>query len=248
MKRVYIFNKVPFDRITKKKLIETILVSAREKEKKLILNMNTYGVVTYLKNEKYAEIIGKADIIYSDGWGPVIASHSLEEKLTERVNVGDFIYELFDSTQVQKLSIYLLGGRARLLKKAVSVIRKKYPLIKIEGYHHGFFTKKTESKILKDIKKTNPNIVFVGMGLPKQEFWIENNWKYLPNSIYMGVGSVFEYIAGKRRAPVWMRNNGFEWLYRFFQEPKRLWKRYTLDNIFFIYMFLKGFINRRAKN
>jgi N-acetylglucosaminyldiphosphoundecaprenol N-acetyl-beta-D-mannosaminyltransferase len=201
--------------------------------------MNTYGVVTFIKNEKYAEIIEKADIVYADGCGPILASRFSKNKLSIRVNVGDYIDKLFNSIQRYQLTIYLLGGQTRLLKKTISVIKKKYPLIRISGYHHGFFSKESNFEIIKNIKKGHPNIVLVGMGLPIQEFWINDNWEFLPDAVYLGVGGVFEYIAGKIRAPLWMRNNCLEWLYRFFQEPKRLWRRYTLDNISFIYTFIK---------
>jgi N-acetylglucosaminyldiphosphoundecaprenol N-acetyl-beta-D-mannosaminyltransferase len=242
MRRINIFNKVPFDKITKRELIKKIAVSAKKGEKKLILNMNAYGVTTYLKNKRYAEVINTADIIYSDGWGPVFVSRFQEEKLKTRVNVGDYINEILDCIQKNGLSIYLLGGHSDQLEKTVNVIKKMYPMIKLSGHQHGYFTKNAELKIVKDIKRKHPNIVFVGMGVPKQEFWISDNWKSLPSAVYMGVGAVFEYIAGKKRAPIWMRENGLEWLYRLFQEPKRLSKRYTIDNIYFIYAFLKNIL------
>jgi N-acetylglucosaminyldiphosphoundecaprenol N-acetyl-beta-D-mannosaminyltransferase len=229
-------------------LIKAIITSATKGEKKLVLYTNTYGVTTYLKNKQYADVVNSADIIYPDGWGPVLVSRLLKERLGTRATAGDFIDELLENIQNKRLSIYLLGSRAKLIKKTVGVIKRKYPKIKISGYQHGYFTKNSESKIVDEIIKTRPNIVLVGMGIPKQEFWMNDNWKLLPNAIYMGVGGVFEYIAGKKRAPLWMRNMSLEWFYRLCQEPKRLWKRYTLDNIFFIFMFLKSLVKRWLKN
>lgn len=242
MKTIYIFNKVPFSKVNKKILIKQLLTWAGSRQKKLVLNMNAYGVATYLKNENYAKVINEADLVYADGWGPVLASRLTKNRLPERINVGDYIDELLKNAERLELSIYMLGGTAKIVRSAVFAVQKKYPNIKIAGYHRGFFTKKDNAKIVKSINKLKPHIVFVGMGLPKQELWIESNWKILPKAIYMGVGSVFEYIAGKSRAPVWMRNIYLEWLYRLVQEPKRLWRRYTVDNIYFLYELIKSIV------
>ena len=123
MKKYRLFEKVPFDTITKNELIETLINWAGKRKKKLVLNMNTHGVVNYLKNGKYARAIRYADIIYPDGWGPVLASRFLSGPLNERVNVGDFIPNLLQLLNKNKLALYLLGCENATVKKAESTIR-----------------------------------------------------------------------------------------------------------------------------
>lgn len=243
MRRVILFDKVPFNEITREKLITKILKWARGGKKKLVLNMNAYGVVTYLKDRKYARIISKANLIYPDGWGPVFASRFFREKLPERVNVGDFIDELLSALDTNHLGLFLLGCEETIVRNTTLIIKKSYPKIRICGYHSGFFIEKKESEIVGQLKRSQPNIVMVGMGVPNQEYFLDRNWRVLPPAVYMGVGGVFYYITGmKSRAPWFIRSWGFEWLYRLFQEPERLWRRYTLDNLFFGYIFLKSIL------
>jgi len=243
MKRIMLFKKIPFDTVNTSSLLKKIISACLGQEKKRVFNMNAYGAVMYTKNTHYAAVIQNADIIYPDGWGPVIASQFFSEKLIERINVGDFIDPLFMLLNKHHLSLYLLGCENSTVTRAVESIQKKYPHIHICGYHSGFFSKKEEKHIVSDIKKTKPRLVLVGMGIPKQEYWISLHWKKLPPAVYMGIGGVFYYIAGtKTRAPLWMQTHGLEWLYRFFQEPKRLWRRYTLDMWSFIFLFIKTLI------
>jgi exopolysaccharide biosynthesis WecB/TagA/CpsF family protein len=245
--RIHILDKVPFDAITERVLIEKILHFQKKKLKKLVLNMNTYGVVTFLKNKRYARIIKSADLIYPDGWGPIWASRFSKGKLPERVNVGDFIDELLRGMNKAKLGIYLLGCDDNTIKKTLKTIQRKYPVIRICGGNSGFFDRKKEREIIKEIRAARPNLVLVGMGIPTQEYFINRNWKALPPAVYMGVGGVFYYISGlKSRAPKFMRQWGLEWIYRLGQEPTRLWKRYTLDNLYFGYVFLKSLLRGRT--
>jgi exopolysaccharide biosynthesis WecB/TagA/CpsF family protein len=247
-KRIMLFGKVPFDLITQTELVTKVIEWAQNGVKKLALNMNAYGAVTFLKNKRYAKIINSADLIYADGWGPVFASKIQTPNLPERVNVGDFIDKILALLHRKKLKLFLLGSKDIVIAETVRKIKSKYKNVKIVGFHHGFFSRKDQGEIALKIKKTKPNLVLVGMGLPIQEYFIHDNWKKLPNAVYMGVGGVFEYIAGKNRAPIWMRKNGFEWFFRFIQEPRRLWKRYTLKNLEFVYYFLKSLRISDSKN
>jgi N-acetylglucosaminyldiphosphoundecaprenol N-acetyl-beta-D-mannosaminyltransferase len=245
--RIQIFDKVPFDAITRKVLIGKILYFQKTGAKKLVLNMNTHGVVTYLKNSKYARIIKSADVIYPDGWGPIWASRFSKNKLPERVNVGDFIDQLLEGMDKEKLGIYLLGCDEVTIKKTLKTIKQKYPKIRICGGNTGYFGRKKEGEIISEIKAARPNLVLVGMGIPTQEYFIDRNWKALPPAVYMGVGGVFYYISGlKSRAPKFMRQWGLEWIYRLFQEPRRLGKRYTLGNLYFGCVFLKSLLRGKT--
>lgn len=240
MRRIHLFGKAPFDTISNNQLISSIVKWGEKHKKTKVLNMNAYGVVTFLNNQKYADIIKSADIVYPDGWGPVIASKFENVRLSNRINVGDIINDLFNRIEKKRLKIYFIGCEKSVVKKVTLIVNKKYPKIKIAGFHSGFFGKTEANKILINLNNTKPNIVFVGMGIPHQENFIYNNWNELPNAVYLGVGGVFYYVANiKSRAPKWMRQISLEWLYRLFQEPARLWRRYTIINIKFIYYIIR---------
>ena len=173
-----------------------------------------------------------------------MASRLTKESLPERVNVGDFIDNLLEKLDNRGFRLFLLGCEKKTVMRTQVEIMKKYQRITICGHHHGFFRKKQESDVVDQIRKAFPDIVLVGMGVPIQEYFIANNWDLLPNAVYMGIGGVFYYIAGlKTRAPNWMRDYSLEWLFRLFQEPERLWKRYTVINLLFISFIIKYFLN-----
>ena len=119
----------------------------------------------------------------------------------------------------------------------------KYPNLKIAGYHHGYFWN-DEEKIVQKIKNSRSQLLFVAITSPKKENFI-NKWKKDLNvNFVMGVGGTFDIVAGKiKRAPVWMQNNGLEWVYRIIQEPKRMWKRYLVTNTKYLLILIKEKLN-----
>lgn len=243
MKRIRLFERVPIDTISTKEIINTTVRWASRHQKKMIFYMNAYNVVSFLRDRKYRQAVRPANIICADGWGPVIASRFFKEKLQERVNVGDFIDDLLSRLNKRSLKLYLLGCEEETVHKTTKEIQKQFPNVKICGSHHGFFSKKEERMIIKHMQESRPHVVLVGMSTPKQELWIFENWPTLPDAVYMGVGGAFHYVAKtKSRAPRWMREGGLEWMYRLFQEPRRLWKRYTVDNLIFVSLFLGSLI------
>lgn len=243
MDKIYLFNQVPFNPVTTIDLINKIALWVKRGDKKLILYMNTHGVVTFLKNQAYAKVFQAADLIYPDGWGPVYASWLLLNPLPERVNVGDFIEDLLKTLSNKRIKIFLLGCDNNVVRMTANKITQQYPGLHVCGRHHGFFNKKEEGYIIKQLHQLTPQLVLVGMGIPTQELWLHKHWLMLPDAVYMGVGGVFYYISGtKSRAPNWMRKTGLEWAYRFYQEPKRLWGRYTADTMFFLGTVMKYLI------
>ncbi len=240
MKRIKLFGQVPFDKINNQQLIAQVLKFISKRKKKLFVNLNIHSVTEYFRNEKFATIVDKSDISFADGWGPVLAAKFAGTQLPGRVNVGDFIDDLLENLNEKKYSLYLLGCEEHVVIKTAKTILDQYPNIKLKGFRNGFFDEREEERIVEQIFRLKPQIVLVGMGVPRQEYFINDNWQKLPNSVFIGVGGVFYYISNlKSRAPVWMRNNSLEWLYRLVQEPRRLWRRYTIDNLYFIYLVFK---------
>lgn len=167
------------------------------------------------KNEK--------SIIIPDGIGTVVASKLVGNPVKEKIAGIDVVKEVLAKANSENKSIYLLGAKDEIVKKCAENIQKDFPSLIISGFHNGFFDLDNCNDIIEEIRKCNPWAIFVAMGSPRQEIFIE---KILHDSnvhIFMGVGGVFDIFAGElKRAPKWMISLGLEWLYRVIKEPFRI--------------------------
>lgn len=240
---------IPIVSVSIQQIHKIILTSISEKGKKAFFYVNAYCLVLASQNQKYKEILNRASIVYSGGIGPILASKILGRPIKERTPTPDFIDFIFESLQKNNQSIYLLGSTRESVKKAAGKINNKFPKLIISGYHSGYFSKTEEEEIIKEINRLKPTIIFVGMGPPMQELWIERNMDRLNAKVFWGVGAMFDVISGKLpRAPKWIQNLELEWFYRMLQEPKRLWQRYTLGILRFVYITLKDYYKINLKH
>jgi N-acetylglucosaminyldiphosphoundecaprenol N-acetyl-beta-D-mannosaminyltransferase len=247
-KRSLVFN-IPIAEVTLKTINRLITSFISNKDKKTFFYVNAHCINVASFDDEYKSILQKADLVYSGGYGPVLASKILNSHLLERTPTPDFIDRVFSEAEVKKWSFYFIGSKKQSLEKAVNIIKNQFPTLHLKGYHHGYFSKDEEIDLIKDINNKKPTILIVGMGTPKQEKWIANNIKQVDAKIFWAVGAMFDVISGSLpRAPKWMQIVGCEWLYRLFQEPKRLWKRYTLGNLYFVYLIFRELIKKLLQN
>jgi len=186
------------------------------------------------KDKQYRKILNSADINIPDGFGLKIGGAILGQNIPHRITGVDLTYKILYLANEKKLKIMLLGGMGNIAKQAAENIKKKFTSLNIVGAGQGLrikykkgkihYDKKQNLNIINFINQVKPDILFVAFGAPKQEYWIyENIYKIKSTKLILGVGGTFDFIAGKiKRAPKWMRKIGFEWLYRLFQEPKRI--------------------------
>ncbi|MBU4468310.1 MAG: WecB/TagA/CpsF family glycosyltransferase, partial [Candidatus Omnitrophica bacterium] len=224
-----------------------ILEYALADKNKFITYLNAHCLNTALIDNEYKRILQKADLVYAGGQGVVWAARFLGAPLPERVNILDFFEILVPELKDRKITIYLLGGRKGTVKKTEEVLKSKG--LRIVGSRDGFFAKSEERELLQEINSLKPNILMVGMGVPKQEKWIADNINALNVNLCWAVGAVFDWLSGQRkRAPCWMIKFGLEWLHRLWQQPERLWKRYLLGNFIFIRHILNYKLNGYGKD
>ena len=165
----------------------------------------------------------KTSIIIPDGVGTVLASKLLKKPVKEKIAGIDVVREVLIKANAEGKSIYLLGAKEEVLNKCVENIKNDFPNLKISGFHNGFFDLNNCEDIIEDIKKCNPWAMFVAMGSPRQEIFIQKVMDSVDTHIFMGVGGVFDIFAGNlKRAPKWMISLGLEWLYRVIKEPFRI--------------------------
>jgi len=198
-----------------------------------IVNAHTLNISW--KNEDYRRILDGADLVLNDGSGVSWAARMQDRKFLDNMVGTDFVPALCDHLQEKGRSIFLLGAAPGVAESAASILKARYPGLMIAGSHHGYFTKLEEGEVLDIIRKSDPDVLLVALGNPKQEIWIHENMAKLGVPVSIGVGALFDYLSGRvRRAPRWMLDRGIEWVFRLIVEPKRLWRRYIVGNPLFV--------------
>ncbi|MFT3989891.1 MAG: WecB/TagA/CpsF family glycosyltransferase [Luteolibacter sp.] len=187
------------------------------------------------------------DLITPDGMPLVWAlnhGQPVENQLRDRVYGPTLMLETFAATENQpEFRHFLLGGKQSTLDKLESVFAERFPGTSISGSYSppfGTWPKDTNPHIFNLIRESRANLIWVGLGCPKQERWIAENKPKLPPGVYFGIGAAFAFHAGEiSQAPPLLQRNGLEWAYRLAMEPRRLFKRYFTYNSLFIYHFLR---------
>jgi N-acetylglucosaminyldiphosphoundecaprenol N-acetyl-beta-D-mannosaminyltransferase len=184
----------------------------------------------------YRATLAEARYVLADGIGVRVAGTIFNQHIRENINGTDMLPYLCAAAEEAGLSLYLLGGRPGVPEGAAAWIAERYPGLKIAGSRHGYFSEEEESQVIQDVAAARADILLVAFGAPRQDKWIAAHKNALGVKVAIGVGGLLDFYAGRvPRAPIWMREIGMEWLYRFYQEPRRMWRRYFLGNAVFLY-------------
>lgn len=240
MSRVKILN-TEIDNLSMSETIDRIIQSIRAKRQIHHVVVNASKIVSMQKDMPLRESVNSSDIINADGQAVVWASNILKNPIKERVAGIDVMENVVRIAHLNNFTIFFLGAKEDVVKTVVEKYSVKYSKTIIAGFRNGYFSKKEEPEIAKQISNSNCDILFVAISSPTKELFLYNNKKLLNNVYFiMGVGGSFDVVAGKiKRAPRWMQKLGLEWFYRLIQEPKRMWKRYLVGNSKFILLVLK---------
>lgn len=222
--------------------ISNIVSLANQRSSSNVYVANVHMFVETARNKEFNQIINEADIVTPDGIPLTWSLKLLYGIKQERVAGMDMLPDLLLQLSAQKLSVYFYGGTPQVLEKTSEYLKNNYPDLNVAGLYSPPFralTTEEAATIAKEINNSKANVVFVVLGCPKQEKWIAA-MKGRINAVMIGVGGALPVLIGEhKRAPGWMQHNGLEWLYRLYQEPGRLWKRYLTTNVFFIYLLAK---------
>ena len=193
------------------------------------------------ENPELKESVTNADLINVDGQAVVWASRLLGQPLKERVAGIDLMEKLVEQAYNNHYKIFFFGAKDQVLEKMIEKYSAIYSPEIIAGYRNGYFKKEDEQEIAQQIADSKANILFVAISSPIKENFLYQNKDILKNvNFIMGVGGSFDVVAGKvKRAPKWMQFSGLEWLYRVYQEPKRMFKRYLVGNTKFIKLVIQ---------
>jgi N-acetylglucosaminyldiphosphoundecaprenol N-acetyl-beta-D-mannosaminyltransferase len=217
---------------------------------RLVAPVNAQLVNTASQDSRFANLLSGIDLVVADGMSLIHASRLLGCPLPERVPGVDLMVRVCERAAQQDLRIYFLGGKVGSAAKAAGMFVAKYPELKIVGIDCpplGFDSNPSlTDEVIRQIRNAAPDLLFVGFGSPKQEYWMREFASQLPVKVMMAVGGSFDLLAGDpRRAPRWMQEASLEWLFRLLLEPRRLWKRYLLGNPRFALIVFQQFLRGR---
>ena len=233
-----------FVSMTFEEFIKKTVEFAETKKNVTIFPVSVDVLVKSKKDSKFNTVLRRASFLTPDGMPIIWTSRLLGKKLKSKISGSDLFPALCKEAARRKLKVYFLGAKPGVAQKAAEVLKRQNPALQIVGIYSppfGFENNEDENrKILGQIDKSLPDILFMGVGAPKQEKWIHRHKENLNVPVSVAVGASFDFIAGtEKRAPLWMQNMGLEWFYRFCQEPRKLWRRYLFGNSIFFYLVLK---------
>ncbi|HHV46574.1 MAG TPA: WecB/TagA/CpsF family glycosyltransferase [Tissierellia bacterium] len=245
MEKISIFG-INIDNITFYDATELVKEYLNGNTLKAICTPNTEIVMAARDDAYLKNLINGFDLIIPDGIGLIYGSRIRKKPLKERVTGFDLSVNMLEIADEKGYSIFLLGGKEGVAKKASENIIKKYPNIKIAGVHNGYFKGShngykdhdEEMKVIEMINSSKPDIIFVGLGFPKQEIWISENRHRIYGKVIIGNGGTMDILSGNaKRAPVAFQRLGLEWLYRLMKEPSRIRRQMALPKFILAVIF-----------
>ncbi len=232
---------VPIDNVTADEAgkITEDLIKESNKSCKMIFAPNVEIIMMAQKDEEFFNILKESSLSTPDSIGVTIGAKLQKKSFKERIPGQSYFRKIIELSNEKGYSIYLLGGRPGIAKKAKENLEKIFPNVNIVGLHHGYFDENEEKEVIKEINMLKPNVLFVALGAPKQEKWIKKHRQELKVDVATGQGGTYDYEAGRiKRAPIWIQKIGMEWFWRLLKEPKRI-KRQMVLPVYLVKLVLK---------
>jgi N-acetylglucosaminyldiphosphoundecaprenol N-acetyl-beta-D-mannosaminyltransferase len=238
---------IRINNLTMTEASEKIIAMAMGTEPSQVSFLNADCVNIAFNHPAYRTALAGSSLVLADGIGVRLAGTILNQNIRENVNGTDMLPFLCTLIEQANLSVYLMGGKPGVAEGAASWITERYPTLRIAGTHHGYFRPEEEASVIRDIRSSGANILLVSLGTPRQDQWIAQHKHEFGAKVGIGVGGLLDFYSGRiPRAPVWVRELGMEWFYRFLQEPRRMWRRYFVGNSIFLYRVIRERITART--
>ena len=240
----------PVTALTFTEQIKTILDWGSERLSKVVCVANVHMLIEAYWQPELCSVLQNADLVTPDGMPLVWMMKLLGASQQDRVAGMDILLALGKLAPEQNVKVFFLGSESKILDKMRLKLEQQFPQLQIAGMEPLPFrplTTQENAVVIEQINQSGAGIVLVSLGCPKQEHWM-NEHKSKIQAVMIGVGGVFPVLAGiQKRAPLWIRQLGLEWLYRLIQEPRRLWGRYTKTIPPFVLLALKQLISLKVK-
>jgi len=217
-------------------------LSQLQDDKMLISTINAHSYNVSQKDQFFKEALDKSDVLIPDGISVVWALKWLKNKNTKKIAGADLFYFEMNRLQEKGGKCFFLGSTRETLNKIKERISIEFPDVHVGTYSPPYvteFSQKDSIRMVQSVNSFKPDVLFIGLTAPKQEKWAYKYYKQLNTGHICCIGAVFDFYSGnKKRAPEWLIKLGLEWLYRLIIEPKRMWRRYIIGNMKFIYFIL----------
>lgn len=238
------FDDIPLTTLSEDEFDEKIKEYVFSGKPHQIVTFNSLMYIEMKKNRAFSEAVLNSSLVIPESAGISWAVKFLYNHKIKSIAGIDLVFRMLRLASQNKFSVFLLGSSSEVVEKATERLKSIFPALRIAGFHSGYFSDEESDDVVKKIAASAADIIFVGLGIPKQEVWISKNLKGMNVKVAMGVGGSFDVISGKlKRAPDIFRNFSLEWLYRLIQEPRRAGRMINLP--IFVYKVLKMKMSRR---
>lgn len=227
---------VAFDNLTLRETVVRIEEMIASRRPHYVVTANVDFLAQARRDEELQHILLNAPLVLCDGTPLVWASRLFGNPLPERVAGADVVPELIRVSAKKSYRLFFLGATEAANTRAIARLRAQYPDLEIGHYSPPFrpLHEMDNVEIFRRIRAAKPDLLFVAFGCPKAEKWLAMHHRELGVPVAIGVGATIDFLAGNvKRAPLWMQRGGVEWIYRLSQEPRRLFKRYATDLLYF---------------
>lgn len=221
---------------TMQEAVDWLIQRARADVPSLLSFVNPDCLNIAYRDEPYRDVLRHSARVLPDGIGLRLGCRLMGVALKANVNGTDLFPRLCEQAAAARLPIFLLGARPGVAEQVAENMIRQYPGLSVAGTQHGYFEQQETDEVIERINRSGARILLVAFGAPRQEKWLHQHRDALSPPVRMGVGGLLDFYSGRvRRAPIWMREIGLEWLFRMLQEPGRLWRRYIIGNPLFLY-------------
>ena len=233
------------DNLTMEETLQTIegFIASGRPHQHVVVNVDK--LVKAARDPELRRVINDCALVNADGMPVVWASRLLGRPLKERVAGVDLFEALMQRAAQKGWRIFLLGAKEEVVSRVRFLYERRHPGLRIVGHRNGYWKPEEEETVAQQIADAQADILFVAISSPKKEQFLARHQARMKVPFAMGVGGTFDVAAGLvKRAPLWMQRSGLEWFYRFLQEPRRMFRRYFIDDMAFFGMLAKEMMRR----
>ena len=246
MKRINLLNGY-FDPLTMAQTIDAAFCNLANGKRGWIATVNVAILMKMRSEPQLQKFADDAAITVADGQPLVWLSRLLRRDLPERVAGVDLVHALCRRAALEGKKVYLLGSTEANVSRLASSLRARYPALHVT-WSDGYFGDEEAIERAKQIRENRTDILLIGMGVPRQELFLQKHWEAVDVGVAVPVGGSFDVLCGVRaRAPLWMQRTGMEWFFRLVQEPRRLLVRYSVTNVQFLWLAGKALVTERRR-
>jgi exopolysaccharide biosynthesis WecB/TagA/CpsF family protein len=218
-----------------RRVLDRLMATLHAGKPRHVAFVNAHCVNVADGDADYRQALGRAAHLLPDGSGLALAAGLQGRRFAANLNGTDLVPQLCRRLARARRSVFLLGGRPGVAEAAAAELQRRAPGLRVAGARDGYFSPADEAAVIEEVNASGADVLLVAFGVPRQELWIDGNLARLAAPLVMGVGGLFDFMSGRiPRAPLALRRLGLEWTYRFYQEPRRMYRRYVIGNPRFV--------------